>query len=103
MSVLSSTLQPCSSDIHSVLERIAEVLGRDLTVESVSGPWVGFRVTGLTDWCAATEIEQNKQKIFGDDWLCYPIRCSWAMPDGAKVWIYDGDDFQNYLPGYWHY
>jgi hypothetical protein len=103
MPVLSTTLQTCSSDIRNVLERIAEVLERDVVIEDVKGPWVGFRVIGLTDWCAATEIEQNKQEIFGDDWLCYPIRTWWAMPDGAKVWIYDGEDFQQYLPGHWHY
>ncbi len=103
MPLLPNNLGACSKELQGVLDQIANVLDRDVVVDRVQGDWVNFRVIGLTDWCAALEIEGNKDQIFGADWVSYPIRCSATSPNGEGVWIYDGDQPHEYRQGYWYY
>ena len=103
MQLLPQNLSSCSSDLQEVLEQVASVLEKNVMVDGAKDDWVNFRVIGLSDWNAAKEIERNRQEIFGDDWVSYPIRCSFKSPRGAGVWIYDGDAPDEYRQGYWYY
>ena len=93
----------CPDELSDALEEIADHLDWDIVVESVEDDWVRFRVVGVTDWCAATQMDLAKHEIFGADYTNYQILCSSQRPHGEGLWIQELDGDGEYCPGVWQY
>src|SRR5208283_4835919 len=90
-----------------VMQRIVDVFGQEVVIESFDDEWVHFSIPGMIDQDAIITLEAKHNEVLPNRALFdFQILCAWNGAQGRGLWLHylpKSEAPTDYRSGVWFY